>query len=278
MVRVLKGGGGTGASGVACMACRRWAGVHWAMVREVASVGSQGACDCPRARKLAASHRCCCSAGLPLAQFGSFWTNGQICSATSRLLVHADIAPAFFARLKQRAESIRVDDPLQAGVRLGPLVSTRCLARVGGGGEGEVGVRLGPLVRQPLARLLEVGGTAPGEEKASAWLALFGVEVCLGTPHRVRWRLEALASFALCLFPGSVRCAHVACGVFCSPGVTPGTRGARSHPEAPPRRSAGASTSACSPTCKRARRTAPSCSRAAPGPRTSPAASSWRPR
>ena len=41
-------------------------------------------------------------------QFGIFWTVGQICSATSRLLVHKDIAPAFFARLKLRAESIKV--------------------------------------------------------------------------------------------------------------------------------------------------------------------------
>ena len=31
----------------------------------------------------------------------------QICSATSRLLVHESIAPAFFARLKKRAESIK---------------------------------------------------------------------------------------------------------------------------------------------------------------------------
>lgn len=32
----------------------------------------------------------------------------QICSATSRLLVHRDIAPAFFAQLKRRAEGIKV--------------------------------------------------------------------------------------------------------------------------------------------------------------------------
>ncbi len=32
----------------------------------------------------------------------------QICSATSRLLVHERIAPAFFVQLKKRAESIKV--------------------------------------------------------------------------------------------------------------------------------------------------------------------------
>ncbi|GFH19337.1 aldedh domain-containing protein, partial [Haematococcus lacustris] len=62
--------------------------------------------------------------------FGSFWTNGQICSATSRLLLHADIAPAFLDKLKQRAESIRVEDPLTKGCRLGPLVSAGQYERV----------------------------------------------------------------------------------------------------------------------------------------------------
>lgn len=57
------------------------------------------------------------------AMFGSFWTNGQICSATSRLILHRAIAPAFLERLKARAESIAVGDPLQKGCRLGPLVN-----------------------------------------------------------------------------------------------------------------------------------------------------------
>jgi hypothetical protein len=62
------------------------------------------------------------SPALPL-QFGCFWTNGQICSATSRLLVQQDIAEKFLAHLKRRAESIQVNDPLVKGARLGPIVS-----------------------------------------------------------------------------------------------------------------------------------------------------------
>ncbi|KAG2484694.1 hypothetical protein HYH03_016523 [Edaphochlamys debaryana] len=54
--------------------------------------------------------------------FGAFWTNGQICSSTSRLLVHEAVAPAFLEHLKRRAESINVCDPLTPGSRLGPLV------------------------------------------------------------------------------------------------------------------------------------------------------------
>lgn len=46
-------------------------------------------------------------------RFGCFWGAGQVCSATSRLLVHESIAPAFYARLKQRAESIKASGWLQ---------------------------------------------------------------------------------------------------------------------------------------------------------------------
>lgn len=45
-----------------------------------------------------------------------------MCSATSRLLVHRAIAPAFLARLKQRAEALDVGDPLKPGTRIGPQV------------------------------------------------------------------------------------------------------------------------------------------------------------
>eukprot|EP01024_Parvocaulis_polyphysoides_P053256 TRINITY_DN5298_c3_g1_i1.p1 TRINITY_DN5298_c3_g1~~TRINITY_DN5298_c3_g1_i1.p1 ORF type:complete len:508 (-),score=98.03 TRINITY_DN5298_c3_g1_i1:397-1920(-) len=55
--------------------------------------------------------------------FGCFWTNGQICSATSRLIVHKNIAQQLYAKLIQRAESINVCDPTQKDCRLGPLVS-----------------------------------------------------------------------------------------------------------------------------------------------------------
>ncbi|EIE20955.1 betaine aldehyde dehydrogenase [Coccomyxa subellipsoidea C-169] len=64
------------------------------------------------------------------ACFGCFWTNGQICSATSRLLVHEDIADAFYARLKKRAENIKIADPLQANTRLGPVISSGQLEKI----------------------------------------------------------------------------------------------------------------------------------------------------
>jgi betaine-aldehyde dehydrogenase len=55
--------------------------------------------------------------------FGVFWTNGQICSATSRLLVHEDIAAEFIQRLVQETEKLVVGNPVEKGVQVGPLVS-----------------------------------------------------------------------------------------------------------------------------------------------------------
>lgn len=55
--------------------------------------------------------------------FGCFWTNGQICSATSRLLVHERIASEFLDRLVKWAKNIKISDPMEEGCRLGPVVS-----------------------------------------------------------------------------------------------------------------------------------------------------------
>ncbi|APZ42097.1 aldehyde dehydrogenase family protein [Acidihalobacter ferrooxydans] len=55
--------------------------------------------------------------------FGIFWNQGEVCSATSRLLVHEDIAPALLARLKEEAERLPIGNGFDPGVLLGPLVS-----------------------------------------------------------------------------------------------------------------------------------------------------------
>lgn len=63
-------------------------------------------------------------------QFGCFWTSGQICTATSRLILHEKIAPRFHRLLKQRAESINIGDPLDESSRMGPLVNASQHAKV----------------------------------------------------------------------------------------------------------------------------------------------------
>lgn len=56
--------------------------------------------------------------------FGVWWTNGQICSATSRLLIHEKVADAVLDRVKQIGSSIAVGDPFaEADPSMGPLVS-----------------------------------------------------------------------------------------------------------------------------------------------------------
>ncbi|KAF0899264.1 hypothetical protein E2562_015920 [Oryza meyeriana var. granulata] len=55
--------------------------------------------------------------------FGCFWTNGQICSATSRLILHKNISKEFQERMVAWAKNIKVSDPLEEGCRLGPVVS-----------------------------------------------------------------------------------------------------------------------------------------------------------
>jgi betaine-aldehyde dehydrogenase len=55
--------------------------------------------------------------------FGIFWNKGEVCSATSRLLVQSGIAPKLFERLQTECEKIKIGDPLEDGMLLGPLVS-----------------------------------------------------------------------------------------------------------------------------------------------------------
>ncbi|KAK9865472.1 hypothetical protein WJX84_008164 [Apatococcus fuscideae] len=57
------------------------------------------------------------------AMFGCFWGAGQVCSATSRLLVQSRIAEEFYAQLKKRAEEIKICDPNEPKCRLGPVVN-----------------------------------------------------------------------------------------------------------------------------------------------------------
>jgi betaine-aldehyde dehydrogenase len=55
--------------------------------------------------------------------FGIFWNQGQVCSATSRVLVEESLYPALLARLVSEAAKIRIGNGLEEGTLLGPLVS-----------------------------------------------------------------------------------------------------------------------------------------------------------
>ncbi|PDS76267.1 aldehyde dehydrogenase family protein [Rhizobium sp. L43] len=57
--------------------------------------------------------------------FGIFWNQGQVCSATSRVLVQDTIYERLLARLVDETNKIRIGNGLDEGVLLGPLVSKR---------------------------------------------------------------------------------------------------------------------------------------------------------
>jgi aldehyde dehydrogenase (NAD+) len=68
----------------------------------------------------------CPSADLDLAlravAFAAMGTAGQRCTTLRRLFVHADIYDRFVPRLREAYASVKVGDPLQEGVLVGPLI------------------------------------------------------------------------------------------------------------------------------------------------------------
>jgi len=65
-----------------------------------------------------------------LACSGGFFNAGQMCSATSRVLVADTLADEFLQRLRARAEGIRVADPFAEDVEMGALINRAQYQRV----------------------------------------------------------------------------------------------------------------------------------------------------
>lgn len=63
---------------------------------------------------------------------GITWNAGQMCSATSRLLVQDGIAEALLPRLRQALAALRVGNPLEQEVDMGPLTSQAQWLKVAG--------------------------------------------------------------------------------------------------------------------------------------------------
>ncbi|RON13617.1 aldehyde dehydrogenase family protein [Pseudomonas frederiksbergensis] len=55
--------------------------------------------------------------------FGIFWNQGEVCSATSRVLVQRDLYEPLLKRLVEQTRSLSIGNGLKEGVLLGPLVS-----------------------------------------------------------------------------------------------------------------------------------------------------------
>lgn len=65
--------------------------------------------------------------------FGAFRSTGQKCTATSRLILDAEIADRFLAKLAGRLEQWVTGDPLDPAVHMGPLVDANAAAAAGKG-------------------------------------------------------------------------------------------------------------------------------------------------
>jgi aldehyde dehydrogenase (NAD+) len=59
------------------------------------------------------------------AVWGAFGTSGQRCTASSRLLVHEDVAGEFVDKLVSRTRALQVGNGLETGAEMGPCVSER---------------------------------------------------------------------------------------------------------------------------------------------------------
>lgn len=69
-------------------------------------------------------------AALEKVVFGAYFNQGECCNAGSRLLVHADIADEFTARVLERSGDVAVGDPLDPATKVGALISDHHLGVV----------------------------------------------------------------------------------------------------------------------------------------------------
>lgn len=64
------------------------------------------------------------------AIFGAFGNAGQVCNAGSRLILHEKIYDRFLGRMLEKMRDIRMGDPFDPDVSMGPLISAAAQARV----------------------------------------------------------------------------------------------------------------------------------------------------
>lgn len=61
------------------------------------------------------------------ALWGAFGTTGQRCTATSRVIVQAGVYDEFLAKMKERAENLRLGDGLKPETEVGPVIHEKSL-------------------------------------------------------------------------------------------------------------------------------------------------------
>ncbi|WP_299867269.1 aldehyde dehydrogenase family protein [uncultured Roseobacter sp.] len=117
--------------------------------------------------------------------FGIFWNQGEVCSATSRVMIHEDIYPALIERLVAQTAKIKIGHGLEEGVLLGPLVSQsqheKVLAAIEKG-KSEAPLLAGGGVPSGLEHGCYVEPTIFTDVPTEAWIwneEIFGPVVCI---------------------------------------------------------------------------------------------------
>ena len=64
---------------------------------------------------------------VPAVLNGAFYSTGQRCTASSRIIVQAGIHDEFVARLTAQTKALKIGNPLDASVQIGPVVSEKQL-------------------------------------------------------------------------------------------------------------------------------------------------------
>ncbi|HEX4867338.1 MAG TPA: aldehyde dehydrogenase family protein [Acidimicrobiales bacterium] len=72
------------------------------------------------------------------ALFGAFGSSGQRCTSTSRLVIQRGVAAEVVERLAERAEALRLGDPLDAATDVGPVITAASGDRILGMVDGAV--------------------------------------------------------------------------------------------------------------------------------------------
>jgi len=62
--------------------------------------------------------------------FGAAGTAGQRCTTTRRIIVHRNIAAELAARLVQAYRQVRIGDPMEAGILMGPLINEKAVSNM----------------------------------------------------------------------------------------------------------------------------------------------------
>jgi aldehyde dehydrogenase (NAD+) len=122
------------------------------------------------------------------ALWGSFGTTGQRCTATSRIIVHRDIADAFTRRLVDQARKLKVGYGLEPGVQMGPLINEQQLRTV------EKYVSIGS---QEGAKLLLGGHVLDGGELAKGYF--FEPTIFGDVNYRMRIAQEEIFGPVVCI-------------------------------------------------------------------------------